>query len=83
MSDGDTSARPSRAAIPRTVGICVAAAAAAWGAFVPAVAVPPPIQDAVAVFAFALALWLTDALPYVVTSVLTIVLSSRAPISQK
>ncbi|QLC35284.1 anion permease (plasmid) [Halarchaeum sp. CBA1220] len=73
MSD-ERIAWPSRAAVRRAIGLCVATAAVAWGALVPAHAVPPAMQDAVAVFAFALVLWLTDALPYVVTSVLTLVL---------
>ncbi|GGM76787.1 anion transporter [Halarchaeum rubridurum] len=74
MSDELTRARPSRTTVRRGAGLCAALAAIAWGSVVPAVLVPPVVQDTVAVFVFALALWLTDALPYVVTSVLTLVL---------
>lgn len=57
------------------VGGLAATGAVLWGAFVPAPAgVAAETQAVFAVFAFALVLWLTEAVPYVVSSTLAVVL---------
>ncbi|MDS0295462.1 SLC13 family permease [Halogeometricum luteum] len=56
------------------LGIAAAVAVLAWGALAEPSAFAPNAQDVMAVFGFALVLWLTEAVPYVVSSTLAVVL---------
>lgn len=56
------------------LGVVAALAVLGWGALAEPSAFAPEAQDVIAVFGFALVLWLTEAVPYVVSGTLAVVL---------